>query len=161
MGTSVRAVGVSAESMQNEKELSTLIDSLKSDHSYLKKQLASLEVASQPKNDELDRRLELEKIIYAEEKQIDRLVQGSKELKEKVCKYVLLGFLFPIAVSLKSQSLAIQNKIENAGEHYDLGNKMAKPRWLEFSTRLLQDQNGLSLTWDPMIPIGIGEAFPS
>ncbi|CAL1392134.1 unnamed protein product [Linum trigynum] len=71
------------------------IDSLKSEHSYLKKQLASLEAASQPKNDELDRLLELEKMISAEEKEIDRLMQGSKELKEK--------------------ALALQNKIENAG----------------------------------------------
>ncbi|CAI0453421.1 unnamed protein product [Linum tenue] len=70
MGTSIRAASVSAEAVQNEeKEPSTLvdkwnvvgkiiadvIDSLKSEHSYLKKQLASLEAASQLKKDELEK----------------------------------------------------------------------------------------------------------
>ncbi|CAN0924358.1 Structural maintenance of chromosomes protein 4 [Linum grandiflorum] len=70
-------------------------ESLKSEHSYLDKQLASLKAASQPKKDEVDRLKELQKIISAEEKEIDSLVHGSKQLKEK--------------------ALSLQNNIENAG----------------------------------------------
>ncbi|XP_030953197.1 structural maintenance of chromosomes protein 4 [Quercus lobata] len=71
------------------------IDSLNSQHSYIEKQLDSLEAASQPRKDELDRLEELKKIISTEEKEIDKLIQGSKELKEK--------------------ALELQNNIENAG----------------------------------------------
>ncbi|KAE9449289.1 hypothetical protein C3L33_18819, partial [Rhododendron williamsianum] len=71
------------------------IDSLNTQHVYLDKQLDSLKAASQPKQDELDRLVELRKIISAEETEIDRLTQGSKQLKEK--------------------SLELQDKIENAG----------------------------------------------
>lgn len=60
------------------------IDSLTSQHSYLKKQLGSLEAASKPKDDELKRLRELRDIILEEEKEIDRLMLGSKTLKEKV-----------------------------------------------------------------------------
>lgn len=63
--------------------LSEQIDSLNSQHSYLEKQLDSLEAASQPKRDELDRLEELKNIISAEEKEIDKLMQGSKQLKAK------------------------------------------------------------------------------
>lgn len=61
------------------------IDSLNSEHSYLEKQLDSLKVASQPGKDELDRLEDLKKIISEEETEIDKLIEGSKELKEKVC----------------------------------------------------------------------------
>ncbi|KAK4602801.1 hypothetical protein RGQ29_011700 [Quercus rubra] len=71
------------------------IDSLNSQHSYIEKQLDSLEAASQPRKDELDRLEELKKIISTEEKEVDKLIQGSKELKEK--------------------ALELQNNIENAG----------------------------------------------
>lgn len=71
------------------------IDSLKSQHSYLEKQLDSLRDASQPKKDELDRLHELKNIISEEESEIDRLIQGSKQLKEK--------------------ALELQKKIEKAG----------------------------------------------
>lgn len=71
------------------------IDSLNTQHVYLDKQLDSLKAASQPKQDELDRLVELRKIISAEETEIVRLTQGSKQLKEK--------------------SLELQDKIENAG----------------------------------------------
>lgn len=60
------------------------VDSLNSQHSYIEKQLDSLKAASQPKKDELERLRELKKIISAEEKEIDRLIDGSKQLKEKV-----------------------------------------------------------------------------
>lgn len=60
------------------------VDSLKSQHNYIEKQLASLETASNPQEDELDRLNELKNIISAEEREIDRLTNGSKELKEKV-----------------------------------------------------------------------------
>lgn len=60
------------------------IDSLNSQHSYLEKQIGSLEAASQPKKDELDRLAELKNIISLEEKEMDKLTQGSKQLKEKV-----------------------------------------------------------------------------
>ncbi|PON67311.1 Structural maintenance of chromosomes protein [Trema orientale] len=71
------------------------IDSLNTQHSYLEKQRDSLKAASQPKKEELNRLEELKKIISAEEKEINKLTQGSKQLKEK--------------------ALEIQNNIENAG----------------------------------------------
>ncbi|XVF58273.1 hypothetical protein PTKIN_Ptkin07bG0051800 [Pterospermum kingtungense] len=71
------------------------IDSLNSEYKYLEKQLDSLEAATRPNKDETDRLKELKKIISGEEKEIDRLIQGSKQLKE--------------------QALDLQNKIENAG----------------------------------------------
>ncbi|XP_058224074.1 structural maintenance of chromosomes protein 4-like isoform X2 [Rhododendron vialii] len=79
------------ELAKNQKE----IDSLKTEHGYLEKHLDSLKVASEPNKDELDRLEELRKIISAEENEIDRLTQGSKQLNEK--------------------ALELQNKIENAG----------------------------------------------
>lgn len=63
------------------------IESLNEQHAYLEKQLSSLKAASQPRKDELDKLKNLTKIISAEEKEIDRLLQGSKQLKEKVCDY--------------------------------------------------------------------------
>lgn len=60
------------------------IESLHSQHDYLEKQLDSLKAASSPNKDELRRLKELKKVISTEEKEIDRLVQGSKQLKEKV-----------------------------------------------------------------------------
>ncbi|KAL3378731.1 hypothetical protein AABB24_004580 [Solanum stoloniferum] len=71
------------------------IDSLKSQCDDLKKQLDSLRSASEPSKDEVNRLKELKKIISAEEKEMDRLTQGSKQLKEKASE--------------------LQNKIENAG----------------------------------------------
>ncbi|AET03555.2 putative structural maintenance of chromosomes protein [Medicago truncatula] len=71
------------------------VDSLNSQHSYIEKQLGSLEVASNPQENELDRLKELMKIISAEEREINRLTDGSKKLKEKVSE--------------------LQKKIENAG----------------------------------------------
>lgn len=60
------------------------IDSLNSEHGYLEKQLGSLEAASRPRKDELDRLDELKKTISTEEKEIERLIQGSKKLRDKV-----------------------------------------------------------------------------
>lgn len=60
------------------------IDSLNSEYKYLEKQLDSLEAATRPNKDEIDRLNELKKIISGEEKEIDRLIQGSKQLKEQV-----------------------------------------------------------------------------
>ncbi|CAA3013817.1 structural maintenance of chromosomes 4 [Olea europaea subsp. europaea] len=71
------------------------INCLRSQRSDLEKQLDSLKAASKPKKDEVDRLKELENIISAEEKEIDRLMEGSKQLKEKAS--------------------GLQNKIENAG----------------------------------------------
>ncbi|XP_065857259.1 structural maintenance of chromosomes protein 4-like isoform X5 [Euphorbia lathyris] len=71
------------------------IDSLHSEHGYLEKQLGSLKAASQPNKDELDRLGQLKEMISSEEKEIDRLTKGSKDLKEK--------------------AVELQNKIENAG----------------------------------------------
>ncbi|CAI9109700.1 OLC1v1009573C1 [Oldenlandia corymbosa var. corymbosa] len=71
------------------------VESLKSQHDDLQKQLQSLKLASKPKKDEVDRLKQLETIISAEEKELDRLTQGSKELKEKAAE--------------------LQSKIENAG----------------------------------------------
>lgn len=60
------------------------IDSLKAQHNYLEKQLDSVKAASHPDKNELDRLKELKNIIAAEETEINKLVQGSKKLKEKV-----------------------------------------------------------------------------
>ncbi|XP_020239065.1 structural maintenance of chromosomes protein 4 [Cajanus cajan] len=59
------------------------VDSLNSQYNYIEKQLDSLEAASTPQEDELDRLKELKKIVSAEEKEINRLTNGSKQLKEK------------------------------------------------------------------------------
>lgn len=59
------------------------IESLNSQHCYLEKQLGSLKAASQPRKDELARLEELQKLISVEEKEIDRITKGSKELKKK------------------------------------------------------------------------------
>ncbi|KAI8546741.1 hypothetical protein RHMOL_Rhmol07G0143200 [Rhododendron molle] len=79
------------ELAKNQKE----IDSLKTERGYLEKHLDSLKAASEPNKDELDRQEELRKMISAQENEIDRLTQGSKQLNEK--------------------ALELQNKIENAG----------------------------------------------
>ncbi|XP_059670338.1 structural maintenance of chromosomes protein 4-like [Cornus florida] len=79
------------------------IDSLNSQYVYLGKQLDALKAASEPGKDELSRLEELRKTICAEEKEIERLAQGSKELKEK--------------------ALELQSKIENAG-----GEKLKKQK---------------------------------
>lgn len=65
---------------------------MNSQHDYIEKQIDSLEAASRPQKDELDRLKELKKIISAEEREIDRLTDGSKQLKEKV-GWVLLYHL--------------------------------------------------------------------
>ena len=57
---------------------------MKTQHDYLRNQLDSLKFAAQPKEEELTKLEELQKIIAAEEKEIARLVQGSRQLKEKV-----------------------------------------------------------------------------
>ncbi|KAL5999451.1 Structural maintenance of chromosomes protein 4 [Asimina triloba] len=71
------------------------IDSLTAQHDYIEKQLDSLKAASQPRREELDRLEELDKIISLEEKELERLAEGSKKLKEKASE--------------------LQNEIENAG----------------------------------------------
>lgn len=65
----------------------TQIESLKSQHSDLEKQLDSLKVASEPRKDETDRLQELKEFIAAEEKEIERLTEGSKKLKDKVMAF--------------------------------------------------------------------------
>ncbi|KAL9323456.1 hypothetical protein ACSQ67_008313 [Phaseolus vulgaris] len=59
------------------------VDSLSSQFNYIEKQLDSLEAASTPQEDELERLNELKKIVSSEEKEIKRLTNGSKQLKEK------------------------------------------------------------------------------
>ncbi|KAL3622702.1 Structural maintenance of chromosomes protein 4 [Castilleja foliolosa] len=71
------------------------IDSLKLLLGDLEKQLDSLKAASVPAKEEVNKLKELGNYMSAEEKEIDRLTQCSKQLKEK--------------------ALALQNKIENAG----------------------------------------------
>ncbi|XP_020526509.1 structural maintenance of chromosomes protein 4 isoform X1 [Amborella trichopoda] len=133
MGTSIRA-SVSGEAVANaEKELSELVEQLRSlrqrlgdlvrqyqasekassrlemelakarmeidglnaQYSDIEKQLDSLKAASHPRKDELERLAELDKTIAVEEKELERLLKGSKNLKEKASE--------------------LQNKIENAG----------------------------------------------
>lgn len=57
---------------------------MKTQHINLEKQHDSLKAASQPKEEELNRLEELQSIISGEEKEIDKLVKGSKKLKDKV-----------------------------------------------------------------------------
>lgn len=75
---------------------SVQIDSLNTQHSYLEKQHDSLEAASQPKEEELNRLEELKSIISAEEKEIDKLIKGSKKLKDKVDENFNHTLFFPI-----------------------------------------------------------------
>ncbi|TKY50255.1 Structural maintenance of chromosomes protein 4 [Spatholobus suberectus] len=67
------------ELAKNQKE----VDSLNSQYNYIEQQLDSLEAASKPQEDELGRLKELKKIVSAEEREINRLTNGSKQLKEK------------------------------------------------------------------------------
>lgn len=67
---------------------------MNSQHHYLEKQLRSLEAASQPGKDELDRLKELKELISNEEKEIDKLIKGSKELKEKARNELYFVLLF-------------------------------------------------------------------
>ncbi|GAB4831648.1 Structural maintenance of chromosomes protein 4 [Ancistrocladus abbreviatus] len=71
------------------------IDSLKTQHDYLESQLSSLRAASRPRKEEVNRLEELKKVTSAEEKEIDRLAQGSKELKHK--------------------AMELQSKVDNVG----------------------------------------------
>ncbi|CAM8972758.1 unnamed protein product [Rhodiola kirilowii] len=71
------------------------IDNYKAEHCILEKQLGSLRAASKLNKDDLDTMKELKKIVVAEELEINRLLEGSKSLKE--------------------QASELQNKIENAG----------------------------------------------
>ncbi|KAH9676507.1 Structural maintenance of chromosomes protein 4 [Citrus sinensis] len=120
MGTSIRPTSVSAEAIINaEKELSAMVDNLSRIRQKIadavkhyqasekavahlemelaksRKELDSLKAASEPRKDEIDRLEELQKIISAEEKEIEKIVNGSKDLKEK--------------------ALQLQSKVENAG----------------------------------------------
>ncbi|XP_008796541.2 structural maintenance of chromosomes protein 4 [Phoenix dactylifera] len=71
------------------------IDSLNVQHSYIEKQLDSLKSATEPKKDEVNRLKELDRIISAEQAELERLVKCSSNLKERATE--------------------LQKKIENAG----------------------------------------------
>ena len=75
-------------------------------HSYLEKQHDSLKDASQPKKEELKQLDELKKIISGEEKKIDKLIEGSKQLKAKAGKgqkqRLILSILIPAALRVKT-----------------------------------------------------------
>lgn len=66
------------------KDLALQLDNLQSQYSDLEKDLDSLKAASKPGKDELDRLEELKKIMRDEEKEIARVMSGSKKLKEMV-----------------------------------------------------------------------------
>lgn len=70
------------------------IDSLKLLSIDLEKQLVSLKASSKPTKEEVIRLKELETIICAEEKEIERLLKGSKQLKEKVLFFHFYSFAF-------------------------------------------------------------------
>ncbi|KAI5418893.1 structural maintenance of chromosomes protein 4 [Lathyrus oleraceus] len=91
------------ELRKSEQEL----ESLQVQRVDIEKQLGSLEVASVPQKDELDRLKELKKIISAEEKEIDRLTGGSKKLKEKVSE-LQRNIENSGGERLKSQKLKVQ-----------------------------------------------------
>ncbi|CAA6669949.1 unnamed protein product [Spirodela intermedia] len=90
----------SAEKVSANLELSLAkcqkeIDSLNAQYNYIERQLGSLKAASLPGKDELERLEDLQKIIYAEENELERLAKCSTRLKEKASE--------------------LQKKIENAG----------------------------------------------
>lgn len=60
------------------------MDSYATQHSYKEKQLGDLKAAAEPKNDELSRLKELEDIISAEDKEVNRLCKCSGKLKDRV-----------------------------------------------------------------------------
>ncbi|CAK8566745.1 unnamed protein product [Lathyrus sativus] len=91
------------ELRKSEQEL----ESLQVQRVDIEKQLGSLEVASVPQKDELDRLKELKKIISAEEKEIGRLTGGSKMLKEKVSE-LQRNIENSGGERLKSQKLKVQ-----------------------------------------------------
>ncbi|CAI8608890.1 unnamed protein product [Vicia faba] len=91
------------ELRKSEQEL----ESLQVQRVDIEKQLGSLEVASVPQKDELDRLKELQKIISAEEKEIGRLTSGSKKLKEKVSE-LQKNIENSGGERLKSQKLKVQ-----------------------------------------------------
>lgn len=70
------------------------IESLNSQHEYLANQLDSLKNAAEPSKAEIARLEELKKVISEEEKEINRLTKGSKQLKEKVGILIYIFFLF-------------------------------------------------------------------
>lgn len=76
------------------------VDSLRLLSVDLEKQLDSLKAAAKPTRGEVDRLKELENIISAEKSEINRLLNGSKELKEKVC-FDSLPYLVYVCASLK------------------------------------------------------------
>lgn len=79
------------------------VDSLKSQHEYIEGQLESLEAASLPKKDEVGRLKELGKTISSEEEKISQLMEGSKQLKDKVAvsfSYVCIISMLHLVISL-------------------------------------------------------------
>ncbi|KAK7410946.1 hypothetical protein VNO78_02191 [Psophocarpus tetragonolobus] len=111
------------------------VDSLNSQYNYTEKQLDSLEAASTPQEDELDRLKELKKIVSAEEKEINRLTSGSKQLKEKAL--ALHTNLENVrGEKLKSQKLKVQkiqsdidkknSEINRHNVQIETGQKMVK-----------------------------------
>ena len=60
------------------------IDSLNAPYSYIEKQLDSLKSASEPKKDEVNKLKELDRIISAEQAELEKLVKCSSDLKERV-----------------------------------------------------------------------------
>ncbi|KAJ3680908.1 hypothetical protein LUZ60_015397 [Juncus effusus] len=71
------------------------VESLNEEYNYNAKRIDSLRVASEPKEDELERIEELERIISDEKKEIEKLTKCSSKLKDKASE--------------------LQQKIENAG----------------------------------------------
>ncbi|KAL6960771.1 Structural maintenance of chromosomes protein 4 [Sarracenia purpurea var. burkii] len=114
IGNAVRRYQASEKTVsQLEMELAKTqkeIDSLNMQHVYLEKQLDSLKTASEPRKDELDRLVVLRKIISTEESEIERLTQGSKQLKNKASD--------------------LQTKLENAGGER-LKNQKSKVKKIE------------------------------
>lgn len=53
-------------------------------HSYIERQLDTLKATSKPPKDELNRLKELESIIQAEEKELEKLSKCSSKLKARV-----------------------------------------------------------------------------
>lgn len=89
----------------NYTTLCLQVDSLKSQHAYLEKQLDSLKDASKPSNDELEALKKLTRIISGEENEIARITESSKNLKEKVHKvdiYLYNNIIF-LLIKLKCQ----------------------------------------------------------
>lgn len=81
------------------------IESLNSQEKYLASQLESLKAAAEPSKHDLTQLEELTKYISEEEKEINRLTEGSRQLKEKVGNLIIYRYVESLLKDLIKQKL--------------------------------------------------------